>query len=72
MTSKQPTHVRIGRIQDQVERLKSDAEEALFLSERYTKEGNIQMATYWKGYYDYADKVIRRLNVAFNLQMIEI
>lgn len=63
------THVRIGRIQDQLAKLIEEAEEAKYLSERYAKEGNQQMAIYWESQYDHAQKISMRMSKAFNLQV---
>lgn len=68
MAAAAPSHVRIGRIQDQLEKIIEEAQEARHLSERYAKEGNQQMATYWESQYDFAQKISMRMSKAFNLQ----
>lgn len=68
MATTTPTHVRIGRIQDQLVKLQDDADEAKYLSERYAKEGNQQMAIYWESQYDLAQKITMRMSKAFNIQ----
>lgn len=69
--SKPSTHVRIGKVEEYVRRLVSDANEARQFREYYVAQGDMEKARYWEGKFEYAQTTSSNMARDFKLEIKE-